>query len=40
MGFEIITRDGTLPFSKINGIHFYKLADIEKLLEPHFHGSK
>jgi len=32
--------NGTLPFSKINGIHFYRQADIEKLLETHFHTGK
>src|ERR1700761_6209327 len=32
--------NGTLPFSKINGIHFYRQSDIEKLLETHFHNGK
>lgn len=35
-----LRNSGSLPFSRINGKYYYKLADIEKLLEANYSPAK
>lgn len=34
--FQSLRDEGTLPFSRINGKFYYKLSDIEQLLESNY----
>ena len=37
---QTLRDNGTLPYSRINGKFYYKVADIEKLLESNYSQSK
>jgi hypothetical protein len=35
-----LRKSGTLPFSRLNGKYYYKLSDLERLLEANYSSSK
>ena len=37
---QTLRDNGTLPYSRVNGKFFYKLSDIEKMLEANYQPSK
>jgi DNA-binding transcriptional MerR regulator len=37
---QTLRDNGTLPYSRVNGKFFYKLSDIEKMLEVNYQPSK
>jgi len=37
---QTLRDNGTLPYSRVNGKFFYKLSDIEKILEANYQPSK
>ncbi|MFA6400267.1 MAG: helix-turn-helix domain-containing protein [Salinivirgaceae bacterium] len=37
---QTMRDNGSLPFSRINGKFYYKVADLEKLLESNYSNSK